>query len=634
MKILYQDLLRQLEEKPSMKTLSERLFQLGHEHEFLGDILDMDITPNRGDCLSLNGLARDLNIFFGNSNSITTYNGDIPELSLDFQNLSPKDCPEITFLEIEIEKQSLSEYKSYLENYFSILGNKKTNFFTDVSNYISYELGQPTHCYDRNSLGAKLTFKKTKKEKTFTTLFGEEVKLEGDNCVFTVDNEIVNLAGVMGGEKTACSSETTKVLIECAYFNPESIIGKSVKYKLNSEAAHKFERGVDQAIQDKVLRRFIEIVADHTIIKSKKILSCVSNKFEHKYLDNNLKKINLILGTNITEIAYKKYLECLDFKIGDMIEVPSFRHDIQSQNDLAEEIARVEGYNAIKSTPFELKGVSNSNQNQKIRLIQQILFKHGFNEVINFPFSSKKEKQSISIDNPLDSNRQNLRITLKDSLVNNLLYNERRQKDSIKFYEISNIYLNSPKNSQQEKLGIIISGKQGHNYEDFSKKLDREYIFNLLESIIPKDLILIEEIPRVDIDTKRKEKIFYTEINLKDIPQDLLMKHDIENSGISFIKYNPISEFPSSSRDFSFLITDLSKVNLVLDLLEQINDDEIKKSFIFDFYKDNKTESIKIGFRIVFQSKLKTMSDKEIKLKIDKILAPLISIEGVSIPGM
>ena len=87
-------------------------------------------------------------------------------------------------------------------------------------------------------------------------------------------------------------------------------------------------------------------------------------------------------------------------------------------------------------------------------------------------------------------------------------------------------------------------------------------------------------------------------------------------------------------RNFSFLITDLSKVNLVLDLLEQINDDEIKKSFIFDFYKDNKTESIKIGFRIVFQSKLKTMSDKEIKLKIDKILAPLISIEGVSIPGM
>ena len=111
----------------------------------------MELTPNRGDCLSLNGLARDLNIFFDNNIKINTYDGKIDDLEIGFKNLSPEDCPEISFLEIEIEGQ-ITKYKDYLEGYFSVLGNAKTNFFTDISNYLSYELGQPTHCFDANTI--------------------------------------------------------------------------------------------------------------------------------------------------------------------------------------------------------------------------------------------------------------------------------------------------------------------------------------------------------------------------------------------------------------------------------------------------------------------------------------------------
>ena len=209
MKILYQDLINHLSDKPSKELLSEKLFQLGHEHEILGDIFDMELTPNRGDCLSLLGLARDLNIFFGKSKPVDIFEDNFDSLEIDFENLSPSDCPQISFLEIEIE-EATENYKPYLENYFSGLGNKKTNFFTDISNFISYELGQPTHCFNREAVKNKLIFENKDCKNTFKTLLNSEITLEDYNCVFTLDGEIISLAGVMGGASTACSRETKK----------------------------------------------------------------------------------------------------------------------------------------------------------------------------------------------------------------------------------------------------------------------------------------------------------------------------------------------------------------------------------------------------------------------------------------
>ncbi|MDA9143773.1 phenylalanine--tRNA ligase beta subunit-related protein, partial [Gammaproteobacteria bacterium] len=430
MKINYLDLTNFLSEKPSKEELSQKLFQLGHEHEIHGDIFDMELTPNRGDCLSLIGLARDLAVFFGKSNSIELFNDDIEPLEINFENLSPKDCPKISFLEIEIEDSKV-EYKSYLENFFNTIGGNKANLFTDISNYLSYELGQPTHCFDRESIKSKLIFEHRECNSTFKTLVNSEVALLGSNCVFSIDDEIISLAGVMGGASTACSLNTKRVLIECAYFNPESIIGKSIKYNLVSDAAHKFERGVDIASQEIVLRRFTKIVQDHAKIKSIRFKSFGEADNEDLNIPIDVNKINKILGTSLNKDEYLKHLKGLGFDILDEIKVPSYRHDIETNNDLAEEIARVIGYNNIKSTPINLQKIAD-NCDGKVAKLESFLVKNGFSEVINFPFTPNKEKESINIDNPLDSNRNNFRISLKDSLTENLLYNERRQKDSIK----------------------------------------------------------------------------------------------------------------------------------------------------------------------------------------------------------
>lgn len=632
MKFAYQDLLVFLNEKPSKDDLSEKLFQLGHEHEIIDDIFDMEITPNRGDCLSLIGLSRDLNYFYGCKDPFKTFDEDISTLDLNFKNLSLNSCPKVTFLEIEID-QDISTYKPYLENYFSKLGNKKINFFTDVSNYVSYERGQPTHCFDKESLGNDITFDNRTCQESFKTLLGDEIKLKDKNCIFTSEDEIISLAGVMGGESSACSELTTKVLIECAYFQPEKIIGKSVKYNLRSDAAHKFERGVDIASQEKTLRRFISIVEEHASIKSISMKDFVSNDFENKYLPIDTKRINKILGTKLKEEEYLDYLRKLSFEIGDNIKVPSFRHDISSQNDLSEEIARIIGFDNIKSIPLKLSTDLNSQENI-ISKIESFFVEKGFSEVINFPFTANQDKESILIDNPLDSNKKNLRTSLKDSLLENLLFNERRQKDSIKLFEISDIYSNKDNGHQEKRLGIIVSGRCGNNYKDFSKKLDKNYLNEALNMGSDISIFNIQEIPRDSLKTKKKEKIYYAEILIEDIPIKFFETYKVAKPDINFIQYAPISEFPSSTRDFSFSISNLEQYNSVISCIDDFQDENLKDSFIFDFFLNEKLKEVKVGVRLVFQSPIKTLSDEDIQKSTKDILKPITNIDGVFIPGL
>ena len=632
MKFIYQDLLSFLVHQPSIEDLSKKLFQLGHEHEIDGNIFDMEITPNRGDCLSLVGLSRDLNNFYDNKDPHSIYDQEIELLDLNFLNLSIESCPKISFLEIEIDKD-ISSYKPYLENYFSLPGNKKTNFFTDISNYISYERGQPTHCFDRETITESLTFCDKYCDEDFKTLLGEKIRLKDKNCVFAVDDEIVSLAGVMGGESTACSKETKKVLVECAYFNPEVIIGKAVKYNLKSDAAHKFERGVDFASQEKVLRRYISVIKDHVPIKSLKMKTFIGKEFEDKYLPVEIEKVNRILGTNLKYEDYVIYLSKLGFEIKDMIRVPSFRHDISTQNDLAEEIARIIGFDKIKSIPLNLNSNLSPDQD-KIADIEDFFVENGFSEVINFPFTANEEEKSILIDNPLDSNRKNLRTTLKDSLIENLLFNERRQKDSLKLFEISDIYSDKENIFQQKKLGVIVSGRCGHNYEDFAKKLDSKYLNKILNQDNNVKIFNIEEIPRESLKTKKREKIFYTEIPIEDIPDKMFKGSIQKRNKINFIKYNPISEFPSSTRDFSFSIKKLEQYDNVISIIKDFNNQNLKDSFIFDFYLNEKLAEIKVGVRLIFQSHTKTLSDEDIQKSINDVLKPIFNLDGVFIPGL
>jgi len=634
MKIAYRHLVQHIQESPSIECISNKLFQLGHEHEINGDILDMEFTPNRGDCLSINGLLRDLAVFYKVDLKQEIFTEKVNELQLDFENLSENICPKISFLKLEID-QVPETYKNSLDNYFLDLGLNKNNFFTDVSNYLSYETGQPTHCYDASAMTGKLLFHEIEKNEEFETLLDKKITLTGKNSVFSLNHHVINLAGVVGGKSTSCSTDTKTVIVECAFFQPEQIIGKSVKYDIQSESSHKFERGVDPESHEKVLRRFIKLVKEHTNIIDMSIAS-------YEYKDNpihqipvNVHKINQIIGINITENEYLNYLSKLKFDIDKgIIKVPSFRSDVKTQNDLAEEVARVIGYDNIPTSEISIPKNEKTNHKDLENKLRFFLLDHGFYEVINSPFVSLPAEKAIKVDNPLDSNREYLRTNIQNSLVENLLFNERRQKDSIKLFEISDVYSSNNGINKKRKLSIIASGKVGINYEDFSKKINKKYLMKLFKEILPNEVFNFEIVSRDLLDTKIKNEIVALEVDINSFSFDTLSYKEISQLPKSFAQYVPISELPSSFKDISYSIKDYSKAQELQDLLLNYKSDILKNVYIFDYFKNEKQEEIKIGFRFTFQSKKATLNSAEIELVYTDIVAKSLNISGISIPGM
>lgn len=636
MKIAFNHLVKRIDSKITIEEISNKLFQLGHENEIENGIIDIEITPNRGDCLSVIGILRDLGVFYDINYSFDTYEEHIEPLSLNFVNNAKNACPNISFLKINIDEEVLF-FNEEIATYFKELNLPNNNFFTDLSNYLSYEMGQPIHCYDASKIDDTLTLDYTNQDSVFHTLFDEEIKLTGKNLVFSNNNEIINLAGVIGGKSTACSKKTRCVLVECAYFNPEEIIGKSIKYDINSDAAYKFERGVDILSQEKVLRRFLRLVEEHAHINEAKLYSAKLDEYNKIQLKSDVSEINKILGLNITKEKFHDYLGKLGFQIiENKIIVPSYRNDILSNNDLAEEIARVIGYDNIETSKFKISHCSENSHDYDDAHIKNILVNHGFYEVINSPFSSIKSDYSVKIDNPLDSNKKYLRTNLQQSLIDNLLYNERRQKDSIKLFEISDIYLSKSKLKKRKVIGMISSGRLGKNYKEFSKKITNNYIFDVIKNFVPENKINIINISRDSIKSKLKDKIFYTEIDfddIKNVPLDSKNKN-MEAVFSDFQKYIPISEYPSSARDLSFSITNYSKLidleRCVLDYKNNL----LKEAFVFDYYKNDEKKEIKVGFRLIFQRNDRTIKDIEVASIIDDIINLSLKIDSVSMPGL
>ena len=632
MKIHIKDLLDRTKNS-SLDKLSTLLLQLGHENEIKKNELELELTPNRGDCFSLLGILRDLSALVETNQEFDIYNNSIEELDINFINDVKNTCPKISFTLIEIEEIP-SIYKTYLNNFFEELENKKVNFFTDISNYLSYEIGQPTHCYDYGKISKSIKLTQIDETKSFKTLTGKKIHLENNSIVFKDGEEILNLAGVMGGLSSACSKDTTKILLECAYFEPKNIIGKSLKYDLNSDAAHKFERGVDPSIHDFAVRRFIKIVEEHAKIKllSTKIFDY--KLVEDKSIKFNANKINKILGTNIEEIDCINYLSSLGFDIDineSKVVIPPHRHDIENGNDISEEIARVIGYDNIKTQKINLPEKKQST-NSEINVVKDYLVDNGFYEVINFPFVKNNHSESIKIDNPLDSNKEYLRTNLRESLENNLVFNERRQKDSVKLFEISNIYSNS--NTNCERIAIIASGRIGKNYLEFSKKINEDYIKGILSFFNNANDIAVINISRDSINSKLKNSIYYCEF-------DFVSEHVRNNKYISkktksikFKKYKKISDFPSTLRDLSFAIDKPEKYDELYNVLSNYNNEYLKESYIFDFFHNQKLNQLKVGFRFIFQSVDKTLQDSEIDLIINDIISIGLEVDSVEIPGL
>ena len=362
----------------------------------------------------------------------------------------------------------------------------------------------------------------------------------------------------------------------------------------------------------------------------------------YNYIDNpihhipvNIQKINQIIGTDISESDFLNYLKKLRFVIKEgFIIVPSFRSDIRTQNDLAEEVARVIGYDSIPRLEISIPKSEKRNYKDIENKLRYFLLDHGFYEVINSPFVSLKSEEAIKVDNPLDSNREFLRTNVINSLIENLLFNERRQKDSIKLFEISDIYSSNNSINKKRKLSLIASGKVGLDYQDFSKKINMKYVTSLFQKIFPGEVFDIKILSRDSLDTKIKNEIISLEANISKFSNDILAYKEISSPPENFNQYIPISDLPSSFKDISYLVKDFNKMKDLQDLLLNFKSDIIKDIYIFDYFNNEIKDEIKIGFRIIFQSKKTTLTAAEIDVVYTNIVNETLDIKGITIPGM
>ena len=644
MKIVYSHLLNLLEQQPKLKELSDLLFQLGHEHEIDGEILDMEITPNRGDCLSLKGLARDLNYFY-QAKELPKSDMTLPALELQFENKAQDLCPNISFMQIEIEEVP-SKYKPYLEAYFKDLSINKNNFFTDISNYLAYESGQPTHCFNQSTIQGHFALQKKELKTKFRTLLDTEIELTDENLVFSLDNEVISLAGIMGGASTACTANTTKVLVECAYFQPEEILGKARKYNLSSDAAYKFERGVDYLCQEDVLRRFLQIVCDHTKVKSVSLYS-EQSKTALAEVPFDSAKLNEVVGINFTQQEQLGYLSALGFQPGKNITVPAHRSDVDQLNDLAEEVTRMIGYNNIPSQVLALPVMAKKHKRSFEELVGNYLVNQGCFEVINNPFTDFEGKEAIAVDNPLDKQRAMLRTCLMNSIRTNIAYNQNRQKDSIKFFEFSDIYKTS---GSERRFALAITGRVDKNAAEFNAQLDYAYLKGLVNSIC-SDILKVQ--PTYEL-TNKKGYDFYESLSLNGVKLGGLGKVSkdtinskvktpvfaceltIDNLVVPDNQFTSISDFPASYRDLSFTLTDLDKVGTLTKLVDDITNgnDLLTESFVFDFFQNKKLNLLKLGFRFKFQAEEKSLTDEQIDQIMGKLISDSLALDGISIEGL
>jgi len=645
MKIVYSHLLNFLKKKPSLAELSDKLFQLGHEHEIEGEVLDLEITPNRGDCLSLKGIARDLNHFYNADLDTEHYDADIPESDFSFENKAEDLCPNISFVEIEVEGK-VKAYAPYLESYFQDLKLNKNNLFTDISNYLAYETGQPTHCYDATKINGPLVLEKRNKQEKFKTLLGSEIELKGENLVFTINDVAVDLAGTMGDESTSCSENTMKVLVECAYFKPEEILGKARQYNLNSEASYKFERGVDFLAQEQVLRRFIAIVSDHVKIKSL-ALKTEQRKKDKREVEFDSERLNKIIGTDLTETEQKEYLNSLYFKIDDKVVVPSHRSDIDQLNDLAEEVTRMIGYDNIASKALALPVKAKKIEANFEDLCRSYLINNGFFEVVNFPFNDNQDEAAISVDNPLDKQRSKMRVCITKSIKENVVFNQNRQKDSIKFFEFSDIYT---KDGNENKLAVIVSGRTNKNFKEFNAQLDYSYLKGLINTIFfeilgkelnfeldqSKNYDLYETVYCDDVQIGRIGKLSKEFVGSKTKTPVFSFEIVLNNLQLPAKKQSKISDFPASYRDLSFSLDSHENLEDLSAMIKKHkkHSELMTDCFVFDLFENKKQNILKVGYRFKFQAIDKNITDEETEAVMNPLIEESLEISGVSIEGI
>lgn len=654
MKVTYNWLKDFVDIKVSPRELADKLTMAGLEvvslEEKSGDfVLEIEITSNRPDWLSVSGIAREVaaitNLGLKTKNYPTkgkSKNSNL--LKIDIEN--KKDCSLYSVRIIKGVKVGPSP--EWLRKRLELVGCRSVNNVVDITNYLLFESGEPLHAFDLDKLTQdKIVVRRARPGEKITTIDGVERTLSQNILVIADSQRSVAIAGVMGGINTEVSFTTKNILLEAAVFNPILVRRGRQELGLESEASYRFERGVDAGIAEKASSRAAELLSE--ICAGSEILFKVSGSTKPKAREIilNLSDTARILGININATKVKQILAKLGFIVKQRsknifsVGIPSFRQDVNLPEDLIEEIARIFGYEHIPiSLPKVSPNVTIRERRDLISDIKNSLIGLGLNEAITYSLTDSKilndfnpTSGAIEIMNPLSQEQGFLRTTLIPGLVRAIAHNLNQKQDYAALFEIGNVFLKTDHSPDEElKLGIALSGikKILLNEVVVKDELGALNLKGMIEALFAKlgirsyEFIKQAHGGKVDIYLDKNPVGLISKLD-----SVLLDKFSIKNrdvvvleislekilSALNLVKrYAPLPKYPGIVRDISFILKKENSVKEMLFVLQEQGQPLLRSLEIADYYKG---KQIPAGYRgltlsCTYASSERTLTEEEV----------------------
>ena len=631
-------------------------------------IIDVDLTPNRGDCLSIAGLAREVSANFLAEVTEEQVAEVAPAIDDTFpvKVEAPEGCPRFVgrvIRNVDVTKQT----PLWMVERLRRSGIRSIDPVVDVTAYVMLELGQPMHGYDLSTLSGSIVARMAKPEEKLTLLDGQEVTLNknGNEKILVIADEqrVLGIAGVMGGEESGVSAKTKDVFLEAAFFDQITVAGKARSFGLHTDASHRFERGVDSELQRKAIERATQLVLDICGGEAGPVTEVASEVNLPKQREVILRsgKVESLLGVAIDNSHTEALLTRLGLSMESAgegqwkVAVPSWRFDISIEEDLVEELGRIYGYNNLPTTiPTALLKLKQVDEDKvKEADLRRVLTGRGYNEAVSFSFIAPElhqlfdpSREPVALANPIASDLSVMRTSLLPGLVKTTGYNLNRQQSRVRLFETGLTFIKeNDRLTQEPMLAAIITGDRypegwqtkAEVVDFFDLKGDFEALLDVGQAAdeftfrkgthvamhpgqcaeIVRDGIVIGHIGGIHPSLAKKMSVpagvFMLEVNL-----NRLMEGKVT-------KFAPLSKFPEVRRDLALIV----KQSVAADELAQVMRDEAGELFrdvrTFDVYAGKGIEedhkSLAIG--LTLQHASRTLKDEEVNQLISSIISRL-----------
>jgi len=631
--------------------------------------IEIDLTPNRADCLGIKGIAREVGVL--NQCDLTEI--DIPsvavtsEASRNVQLQNPEACPR--YLGRIIENVDLSASSPlWMQERLRRSGIRSIDAVVDVTNYVLLELGHPMHAFDNDKLSGDIIVRLADKNEELVLLDGNKVNLNSDTLVIADAEKALAIAGMFGGEDSSVTINTSNIFLEAAFFSPDAILGKGRQYSLHTDASHRYERGVDPDLQWQAMERATQLLQDIVGGKVGPII-CAEDKASlpvRNQVTLRASRLSRVLGINIDTNRVTDILSRLGMNVSLLeengiewrVDAPSYRFDIAIEEDLIEEVARVYGYNNIgNKAPLASLSMTPSKETLlPLNKIKQLLCARGLTEAITYSFVDPKKQnllfpdaKTLVLPHPISADMSEMRVSLLPGLLQALSYNLKRQQSNLSLFESGLVFSSddSAENGVQQtsNLSAVFSGNTSNEHWAISNRnIDFFDVKAVLEEILQQNAGSFEAEYEV-----AEHSAFHPGQSAAIVVEGSTIGHigaihpkfekklglngrtfafELDWSKIAQRKLpsaRAISKFPAIRRDLAMTVSEDIETGKLLKSIEKIGISDLVSINLFDVYTgDGINEGEKsLALSIWLQSEEKTLEDQEIQNTVDKVIKHL-----------